>query len=88
VTILIVINTPLKYVMLKNLLIKKMLKSQLKGVPEAEQEKILKVVSENPELFGKITKEIQDKVKEGKGQMEASMEVISQHQAELKNILQ
>ncbi len=87
-TILIVINTPLKYVMLKNLLIKKMLKSQLKGVPEAEQEKILKVVSENPELFGKITKEIQDKVKEGKGQMEASMEVISQHQAELKNILQ
>ena len=87
-TILIVINTPLKYVMLKNLLIKKMLKSQLKGVPEAEQEKILKVVRENPELFGKITKEIQDKVKEGKGQMEASMEVISQHQAELKNILQ
>lgn len=67
---------------------KKMLKSQLKGVPEAEQEKILKVVSENPELFGKIAQEIQMKIKGGKGQMEASMEVLSRYQNELKNILQ
>jgi len=31
-----------------------MLKSQMKDVPEAEQEKILKIVTENPELFQKI----------------------------------
>ena len=73
--------------MLKNMLMKKMLKSQLKGVPEAEQEKILKVVSENPELFGKIAKEIQEKIKGGKEQMTASMEVIGQYQDELKGIL-
>lgn len=73
--------------MLKNLLMKKMLKSQLKNVPEAEQEKILKVISENPELFTKIAGEIQAKIKEGKGQMEASLEVLGQYQNELKSIL-
>jgi len=66
---------------------KKMLKSQLKGVPEAEQEKILKMVSENPELFGKIAKEIQDKIKNGANQMSASMEVMKKYQNELKDVL-
>ena len=73
--------------MLKEMLMKKMLKSQLKGVPEAEQEKILKVVSENPELFGKIAKEIQEKIKGGQEQMSASMEVIGRYQTELRDIL-
>jgi len=69
------------------MLMKKMLKSQLKGVPEAEQEKILKVVSENPELFGKIAKEIQEKIKNGEDQMAASMEVMGKYQNELKGVL-
>ena len=73
--------------MLKNMLMKKMLKSQLKGVPEAEQEKILKVVSENPELFGKIAKEIQEKIKAGGDQIAVSMEVMGKYQDELKGIL-
>ncbi len=73
--------------MLKNMLMKKMLKSQLKGMPEAEQEKILKVVSENPELFGKIAKEIQEKIKNGEDQMTASMEVMGKYQNELKGVL-
>ena len=73
--------------MLKNMLMKKMLKSQLKGMPEAEQEKILKVVSENPELFGKIAKEIQEKIKNGEDQMTASMEVMGKYQNELNGVL-
>ena len=73
--------------MLKKMLMKKMLKSQLKGVPEAEQEKILKMVSENPELFGKIAKEIQEKIKGGADQMAASMEVMGKYQNDLKGIL-
>jgi len=73
--------------MLKEMLMKKMLRSQLKGVPEAEQEKILKVVSDNPELFGKIAQEIQEKIKGGQEQMSASLEVISRYQTELKDIL-
>ena len=73
--------------MLKNMLMKKMLKSQLKGVPEAEQEKILKVVGENPELFGKIAKEIQEKIKGGAEQMPASMEVMGKYKDELRGVL-
>ncbi|MCK5021785.1 MAG: hypothetical protein KAR54_00870 [Candidatus Pacebacteria bacterium] len=73
--------------MFKNMLMKKMLKSQLKDVPEAEQEKILKVVESNPELFQKIGLEVQAKIKEGKDQMSATMEVMSNYQNELKDIL-
>jgi len=40
--------------------------------------------SENPELFGKIAKEIQEKIKNGEDQMTASMEVMGKYQNELK----
>ena len=69
------------------MLMKKMLKSRLKGMPEAEQEKILKIVTENPELFKKIATETQGKIKEGKDQMTAMMEVMAGHQDELKDIM-
>ncbi len=73
--------------MLKNLLLKKMIKSQLKGVPEDQQEKILKVITENPELFQKIALEIRDEMKKGKEQMVATMEVMQRYQNELKGIM-
>lgn len=66
---------------------KKMLKSQLKDVPEAEQEKILKVVESNPELFQKIGLEVQEKIKQGKDQMTATLEVMQAHQEDLKKIM-
>jgi len=72
--------------MLKDFLLKKMIKSQMKGVPEAEQEKMLKIISENPELFQKIALEVQEKVKGGKDQMSAMMEVMPKYQDELKKI--
>ncbi len=72
---------------IKEKLMAKMMKSQMKGVPEAEQEKMIKVVTENPELFQKIGLEVQAKMKEGKDQMSATMEVMQQHQEELKKIL-
>lgn len=73
--------------MLKKFLMKKMMKSQLKNVPEDQQEKILKAVEENPDLFQSIGLEIQAKMKEGKDQMSATMEVIHNHQEELRNIM-
>ncbi len=69
------------------MMMKKMLKSQMKGVPEAEQEKMIKVITENPELFQKIGTEVQEKMKGGKDQMAATMEVMQSHQDELKKIL-
>lgn len=73
--------------MFKEMLMKKMLKSKMKDIPEEEQEKMIKLVTEHPELFQKIATEIQAKMKEGKDQMAASMEVMQAHQEELKKIM-
>ena len=67
---------------------KKMLKSQMKGVPESEIDRIVEVVDKNPELFQKIAAEIQIKVKGGKDQQMASMEVMKAHEVELRRIMQ
>jgi hypothetical protein len=66
---------------------KKMLQAKLKNVPQAEQEKLLKMVEKNPDLFMKIATEIQAKMKEGKSEMDAAMEVMKSHEAELKVLL-
>ncbi|MDO8575271.1 MAG: hypothetical protein Q7R78_01025 [bacterium] len=71
----------------KNFLMKQMVKRQMKGMPEGEQTRVLKMVEENPDLFTKIAKEIQVKIKGGKGQMEASMEVMKKYQSELRNAM-
>lgn len=74
--------------MLKEFLLKQVIKRQLKGVPEAEVDRIIAIVEKNPELFKKIGDEIQAKVKAGRSQMAASMEVMRAHQSELQKVLQ
>jgi len=65
-----------------------MLASKMKGVPEAEQEKIFNMIEKNPDLFQKIGAEVQEKMKlEGKDQMTASMEVMQKHKDKLKGLM-
>ena len=71
----------------KNLAMKTMLKKQLKGVPEEQQEKILQAVEANPQLFEDIAREVQEKMKGGMSQMDATMSVMTKHQEELKKIM-
>ena len=71
----------------KKFLMKKLLKSKMKDIPEAEQEKMLNAIEKNPAFFQNIAAEIQAKMKEGKDQMAATMEVMQKHQEELKNIM-
>jgi hypothetical protein len=71
----------------KDLLLKKMLKNQLKGVPESEQEKIIAAVEKNPKLFSDITLEVQALIKTGKDQQSATMEVMMKHQEELRKLM-
>lgn len=66
---------------------KKMMASQLKGVPEAQQEKILDMIEKNPDFFQKIAKEVQDMVKQGRDQQAATMEVMRKYQGELQGIM-
>jgi len=73
--------------MFKDFIMKKMLDRQLKNVPEDQKEKIMRLITEKPELFQKIAIEAQELIKKGKGQQEAMMEVAMKHKDELKGIL-
>jgi hypothetical protein len=71
----------------KTFLMKKMLASKLKGVPQAEQDKLFLMIEKNPELFQKIALEVQEEIKKGKDQMSATMEVAKRYELDLKNLL-
>ena len=72
---------------LKTFLIRKMLASKLQGVPKDQQDKIFAAIEKNPDLFKKIAEEIQEKVKGGKDEMAAAMEVIPRYQHELQSLM-
>jgi len=72
---------------IKSFLMKKMLKSQLKGVPEAQQDMIISAVEKNPKLFEDIAKEVQEKIKGGMDQQAATMQVMMAHQKELQDVM-
>ena len=64
-----------------------MLKSQLKGMPEAQQDMIISAVEKNPKLFENIAKEAQEKIKGGMDQQTATMQVMMSHQKELQDLM-
>jgi hypothetical protein len=71
--------------MFKDLLMRKMLKSQ--GVPEGQIDQLLTIVNKNPDLFKKIAEEVQARVAKGEDQMSASMAVMKNYQDELKKLV-
>lgn len=60
----------------------------MKDVPASEQEKIFAILDKNPDFFKKIADEVQTKVKSGKDQQAAVMEVVANHKEELQKIMQ
>ncbi|HVS79710.1 MAG TPA: hypothetical protein VHF05_01900 [Candidatus Paceibacterota bacterium] len=72
---------------IKDFLMRKMMERQMQGVPKEEQEKMLTLVQNNPELFQKIATEVQEKMKQGKSQMAATQEVVQKYQDELKKVM-
>lgn len=64
------------------------MKSKMKDVPSEEQDKMIALIEKNPELFQKIALEVQEKMKGGKDQMAATMEVMQKYQSELQSIMQ
>lgn len=69
------------------MLLKKMLKNQLKGVPEDQQNKIITAVEKNPKLFSDIAAEVQEKIKGGMDQQKATMEVMMKYRQELQSLM-
>ena len=64
-----------------------MLKKQMKGVPEADQERLLGILEKNPDFFMDMAKKVQEKVKGGMDQQQAAMEVMRESEGELKEVL-
>ncbi len=71
----------------KNFVMKTAIRSQMKGVPKAQQDMMMSAVEKDPQFFENIAKEIEQKVKEGKSKTAASMEVMRKHQNELRKLM-
>lgn len=61
----------------------------MKDVPKEQQDMIIAMVNKNPELFKKISEEVERKVKhEGKDKMAATFEVMRKYQGEMQKLMQ
>ncbi|MFA5987168.1 MAG: hypothetical protein WC797_00760 [Candidatus Paceibacterota bacterium] len=59
----------------------------MKGIPDADIDKFVKIFTENPDLFKKIAEEAQMLMKsQGLDQMTAITNVAGKYQAELKGV--
>ncbi len=74
--------------MFKKMMLRAMMAKQLKGMPKEMQEQILVMVEKNPEVFTKMAKKIQARVKRGENQMFAMQAVAKEHQNELQKMFQ
>lgn len=74
--------------MLKRFLMKQAMKSQLKDIPEAEQEALLDIVERNPAFFENLAKELQEGMKSGKDQQQVALEIMAKHKDELAKLMQ
>ncbi len=72
--------------MLKKMLMKKMMKSQMKDVPLEQQEKMLEMIEKNPALFENIALETKALIDGGLDQMSAAMRVAEKYKDELKKL--
>jgi len=72
---------------IKDFFVKQMLKSKMKGVPEAQQQMMMELVEKNPEFFKKIGDEVEKRKKSGQDEMTATMQVMREHQAEFQKIM-
>ena len=72
---------------MKTFLMRKMLASKMKGVPQAEQDKIFNMIEKNPDFFQKIGIKIQAEMKNGKDQMTATQVVVKKYETEFKGLI-
>ncbi len=70
--------------MIKEFFLKQAVKYGAKDLPKDQQEMLIKGVEKNPELFNKISKEIDALKKQGKPEMYAALDVMKKYQKELQ----
>ncbi len=72
----------------KNLMLKQALKTQAKDMPPEQKDKLMAAFEKDPAFFENIEKQIKMRMKQGKGQFEASMEVMKENQDKLRKLMQ
>jgi len=73
--------------MFKELLMRKLIQSKLGNLPKDEQEKIIKLVTKNPELFQEIAMKIKAQMDGGKDQMAATMFVMGDYKEKIQKLM-
>lgn len=73
--------------MFKELLMRKLIKSKLGNLPKDEQEKIVTLVTKNPELFKEIAEKIKKKTDAGADQMMATMTVMKEYRGKIQELM-
>ncbi|MDP1625005.1 MAG: hypothetical protein Q8L64_04520 [bacterium] len=73
--------------MLKKFLMKQAMKSQLKDVPQDQQDMLIDLVERNPAFFENLAKEMQEGVASGKDQQTVMMELMQKHRDELAKMM-
>lgn len=72
---------------IQNFFMKQVLKHKLKNVPEAQRDMVMGMMEKNPDFFKKIGEEIEKRKKSGQSEMEATMTVMREHQADFINMM-
>ena len=72
--------------MVKEYFLRKMLEKQLKDVPETEREKLITLVTQNPEFFQKIAVAAKTKMDSGMEQMAAMQSAMLEYKDELESV--
>ncbi|MBX2866823.1 hypothetical protein KTR10_02635 [Candidatus Kaiserbacteria bacterium] len=72
---------------IKSFATRKLLEKQMKDAPKEQQEMVMKMFEQDPELLETISKEIEAETKKGLSQMQASMKVMPKYQARLQKLM-
>ncbi len=73
--------------MFKEMLMRKLIKSQLGGkIPDEQIDKLVALVTENPEFFKTVAEEVKRKTDNGMNQQDAVMQVIKSHETDFKGL--
>ncbi len=59
----------------------------MKSLPQDQQEKLMAAFEKDPQFFENIEAQIKTKMKQGKGQFEASTEVMRENQDKLRKLM-
>ena len=66
---------------------KKLIQSKLGNIPKEQQDKIVAIVTKNPELFQEIAVKIKSQMDSGKDQMKATMSVMEEYKDQIQKLM-